>query len=89
MDRISNPLPIPVGAAKEIGERYGYDQVIIIARAVTDDSKQLEGCEHLTTWGRSTTDKTIAAAAGDHIKYGVMKWEKASTTIHQDFRTDK
>ena len=74
MKRISNPTPIPIGAAKAIGEKYGYDQVIIIARAVTDTVMQLEGGEHCTTWGRTKYNCKIAGDIGNFLKYKVMGW---------------
>lgn len=38
-------IPIPVRAAKEIAERYGYDQVVIVARRVSDSDSEVGG-EH-------------------------------------------
>lgn len=60
---------IPITAAKAIAERYGYDQVVIVARSVGNG-------EHVTTYGTSKVHCDIAARIGDHLKYDIMKWEK-------------
>jgi hypothetical protein len=39
--------PIPISAAKAIAIKYGYDQIVIIARAVGEG-------EHVTTYGQET-----------------------------------
>ena len=62
---------IPIKAAKEIAEKYDYDQVIIIARKTGSD-----GNEHVTTYGRDKTHCGVAAKIGDFIKHKVMMWEK-------------
>lgn len=59
---------IPISAAREIAEKYGYDQVVIIARAVGVG-------EHVTTYGNDKTNCDIAARIGDFLKFKVMKWE--------------
>jgi hypothetical protein len=61
--------PIPVKAAKEIASKYGYDQVVILARKTGDN-----GLEHVTTYGTDKTHCKIAAAIGDFLKYKVMGW---------------
>ncbi len=61
--------PIPIGAAKQIADRWGYDQVIIIARKVGEG-------EHVTTYGRDEKNCDIAGRIGDFLKYEIMKWEK-------------
>ena len=58
---------IPIKAAKEISNKYGYDQVIIIARAVGFS-------EHVTTYGKDKIHCNIAAKIGDFLKYKVMDW---------------
>jgi molybdopterin biosynthesis enzyme len=60
---------IPIAAAKQIAERYGYDQVIIIARAVGQG-------EHVTTYGKDKANCDVAARIGDFLKYKVMGWVK-------------
>lgn len=49
-------LPIPIGAAKQISDRYGYDQVVIYARRVGDG-----GGEHMTTYGVNKEHCNIAS----------------------------
>lgn len=65
--------PIPVAAAREIAERYGYDQVIIVARAVGEG-------EHCTTYGKDKTHCAIAARCGDFLKFKVMGWHSEQAT---------
>lgn len=74
MSRLHNQpmLPIPVNAAKDIAERYGYDQVIVIARRV-GESTETHG-EHVTTYGRNKEHCGVAARVGDFIKHGIMGW---------------
>ena len=62
-------MGIPVSAAKEIAEKYEYDQVIIIARKVGFD-----GNEHVTTYGKNTLHCDIASKCGDFIKHKIMGW---------------
>lgn len=64
---------IPITAAKQIADRYDYDQVIIIARKVGRN-------EHVTTYGVDKDNCNIAARIGDFIKYKVMRWERGHTT---------
>jgi hypothetical protein len=69
----ARPLdPIPIHAAKEIAERFGYDQVVIIARRVGDDPEP-HG-EHVTTYGVSKVHCDIAAKIGAYIKHKIMQW---------------
>ena len=60
---------IPIRAGREIAERYGYDQVVIIARKVADD-----GGEHVTTYGVNKQHCAVAARIGDFIKHKIMGW---------------
>ena len=60
---------IPISAGKQIADAYGYDQVIIIARAIGKG-------EHVTTYGRNKENCEVAAAIGDFLKYKVMYWTK-------------
>lgn len=60
---------IPIKAAREIAEEYGYDQVIIIARAV-------DVGEHVTTYGKDKENCSVAARIGDYIKFQIMGWKK-------------
>ena len=66
--------PIPIVAAKNIAEQYGYDQVIIIARKVGD-----QGGEHCTTYGRDKENCDVAARIGDWLKFKVMGWPENVT----------
>jgi len=64
---------IPISAAKRIAESYGYDQVVIIARAVGIG-------EHVTTYGRDKANCSVAAQIGDFLKFKVMGWVKEQVT---------
>ena len=59
--------PIPIAAAKHIAKEYGYDQVIVIARAIGK-------VEHVTTYGRNAENCQVAARIGDFLKYKIMRW---------------
>lgn len=61
--------PIPISAAKHIAEKYGYDQVIVIARKVGD-----HGGEHVTTYGKDKANCSVAARIGNYLKYEIMNW---------------
>ena len=61
--------PIPISAAKDIAEKFGYDQVVIIARKVGND-----GMEHVTTYGRDKANCQVAADIGNFLKFKVMGW---------------
>lgn len=69
--------PIPIKAAKEIAELYGYDQVIIVARAVGEG-------EHVTTYGKDKVNCDIAARCGNFLKYKIMGWH--NETKHEEPR---
>lgn len=60
---------IPIKAAADIGKKYDYHQVIIIARKVGSD-----GGEHVTTWGRNAAHCSVAARIGNFLKYKIMQW---------------
>lgn len=60
---------IPIAAAKRIADEYGYDQVVVIARAVGRG-------EHVTTYGRNKEHCRIAAQIGDFLKHKVMGWKR-------------
>lgn len=61
---------IPIKAAKDIANKYGYHQVVIIARAVGEG-------EHVTTYGVDKVNCDVAARIGDFLKYKVMGWKKS------------
>lgn len=67
--------PIPISAARAIAERYGYSQVVIIARAVGEG-----GGEHCTTYGVDRANCEVAAHIGDFLKYKVMGWVQERET---------
>ena len=67
--------PIPIEAAKEISDKYGYDQVVIIARAI-DENHNGEGGEHVTTYGIDKPNCAVAAHIGNYLKYKIMGWNK-------------
>lgn len=66
--------PIPISAAKEVAEKYGYDQVVIIGRRVGEEPEP-HG-EHVTTYGIDKQHCEVAARIGNFLKYNVMKWPK-------------
>lgn len=70
--------PIPVKEADLLACQYGYDQVIIIARKVGDNSGG-----HVTTYGVNPTHCSVAAKIGDFLKYKVMGWTKEGTVNHE------
>ena len=67
---------IPISAAKRIALKYGYDQVIIVARKCGEG-----GGEHCTTYGKGKTHCDIAAKCGNFLKYKVMGWHKENTKV--------
>lgn len=66
--------PIPIEAAQQIAEKFGYDQVIVIARRVGEDPAP-HG-EHVTTYGVDKANCDVAARIGNFLKYNVMKWPR-------------
>lgn len=71
--------PIPISAGREIAERYGYDQVIVIARKVGDG-----GGEHCTTYGVNKEHCDVAARCGDFLKFKVMGWHEEESAGRPD-----
>lgn len=65
--------PIPIQAAKDISDAFGYDQVVIVARKCGKD-----GLEHVTTYGRSKQHCDVAARIGEFFKFKLMGWKPAS-----------
>lgn len=61
-------LPIPIEAAREIAERYGYEQIVIYARKTGEG-----GGEHMTTYGTEEPHKGIAARMGEVLR-DFMGW---------------
>lgn len=64
--------PIPVSAAKRIAVAYGYDQVVVIARRVGEETEP-HG-EHVTTYGVDKANCDVAARIGNFLKFKVMGW---------------
>lgn len=67
---MSKTKPIPVSAAEAIAKKYGYDQVIILARY--PDSEH--GMEHLTTYGVTRAHCKIAGDIGRFLRDKIMRW---------------
>ncbi len=64
---------IPTTAGKEIAEKYGYDQVVIIARKTGPEPAA--NSEYVTTYGVNKLHCDVACAMGNWIKFEVMQWE--------------
>lgn len=60
---------IPIAAAERIAKEYGYDQVVIVARRIDE----VEGGEHVTTYGVNKAHCNSAAKQGLAIKR-LMGW---------------
>lgn len=56
-------------ALRRIVEKYGYNQVIIIARQVGEN-----GGEHCATYGTDKVHCSVAARIGEFLKFKVMGW---------------
>lgn len=63
---MSDMKEIPISAAKDIAERYGYDQVVIYARRCHDST--LPHGEHMTTYGRTKEHCDVAARMGTTLQ---------------------
>ncbi len=63
--------PIPISAARLVAEKYGYDQVVIVARKVGDHPA---GGEHVTTYGVDKPNCDVAARIGNFFKHKLMGW---------------
>lgn len=69
---------IPIAAARQIAEVYGYDQVVIYARKV-GDAPAPHG-EHMTTYGVSKEHCSVAARIADTLQR-FMGWKPATKEI--------
>jgi hypothetical protein len=80
-DHASQPrpmLPIPISAAERIAKDYGYDQVVVMARRISNPLPPINPMtanpddgisgEHITTYGVNTTHCAVAAMMGDTLK---------------------
>ena len=65
---------IPITAAKEIAEKYGYDQVIVLGRRVGENPSP-HG-EHMTTYGVNKAHCGVAARVGSFLQREIMGWHK-------------
>lgn len=70
-------IPIPIKAAQDIAKKYGYEQVVIVARMTGKD-----GGEHVTTYGINSIHCNVAAQIGNFFKYKLMSWERDKETRH-------
>jgi hypothetical protein len=73
---------IPIGAARDIAEKYGYDQVVIYARKV-DEVGFIHGGEHMTTYGRNKVHCDVAARIGKTLQK-FMGWNVADPPTQPD-----
>lgn len=64
---------IPIIEAEKIAKRYGFQQIVIIARAVGDD-----GNEAVVTYGVTKQHCSVAKRIGEFLMYEIMKWEKTA-----------
>lgn len=62
---------IPIKAAKEIAEKYGYDQVMIYTRKVGEN-----GGEHMTTYGVTKIHCDAMARIAKFLQDKILKWVK-------------
>ncbi len=65
---------IAISAAKDIAEKYGYDQIIVIGRKCGEN-----GRETVTTYGVNRAHCRVAAQIGNYLKEKVMGWVKNSS----------
>lgn len=75
--------PIPISAAKAVAEKYGYSQVVIIARKVGE-----HGGEHCTTYGIDRENCAVAARIGEYFKHSLMKWPVEPTSSGDTWREE-
>jgi hypothetical protein len=65
-DKKRSLLPIPDRAAEAIARKYGYDQVVILARRLGDHPEPRG--EAITTYGVDPDHSVVAAGMGNTIK---------------------
>ena len=66
---MTNQCKLPISEARDIAERHGWDQVVVIARKVGDN-----GYEHVITYGAGSAHCEAAARAGMAVKHHLMRW---------------
>lgn len=69
---------IPISAARQIAEAYGYDQIVIYGRKV-GDAPAPHG-EHLTTYGVNRAHCAVAATISERLQQ-VMGWKPKTKEI--------
>lgn len=69
---------IPISAARQLAETYGYDQVVIYARKVGDDPAP-HG-EHMTTYGANKEHCSVASRIADTLQT-FMGWKPATKDV--------
>lgn len=61
------PKRIPIKAAKEIGQKYNYDCVIIFTFNEHKPDPRMIEQQHIVTWGKNVKQCDHAAQAGDWL----------------------
>lgn len=64
---------IPIKAARQIADAYGYDQVMVYARKVGEG-------EHMTTYGVNKEHCSAIARVASFLQREIMGWTKNSET---------
>jgi len=83
LNEILTPIkPIPISAAEEIAKKYGYHQVVVIARRVGENPMPCG--EHVTTYGVNKKHCAAAAQIGNFLKFKIMKWSKPDGTANAE-----
>jgi len=65
---------IPIKAAQEVAEKYGYDQVMIYARKV-GEAPDPHG-EHMTTYGVNKAHCDAMARIAGFLQTKILGWVK-------------
>lgn len=73
-------MRIPIKAARTIGQAYGFDQVVILAR------NSETGMQHVTTWGRNRALCAIAGELGDDAKRDLLGWPEEAIALNEPSR---
>lgn len=67
----TGPVDIPISAAQEISEKYGYDQVLIYGRRHSGEEQR----EYLITYGATKEDCRVAGLMSKTLQ-NFMGWKK-------------
>ena len=59
---------LPIKAAKDIGKKYGYTRIVVLA---IDDNEDVAS---VVTWGRNLIECESAALYGNEIKKKLLNW---------------